>query len=70
MLQGTVGPRFGTYGGRYVAEALATAIGSLAEEYESARSDVVFQQRLADLLHDYSGRPTPLTEAGRFSEHL
>ncbi len=70
MLQGAVGPRFGTYGGRYVGEALVTAIDTLAEEYESAQSDVVFQQRLAALLHDYAGRPTPFTEAGRLSEHL
>ncbi|UOR01229.1 tryptophan synthase subunit beta [Leucobacter allii] len=70
MLQGTVGPQFGPYGGRYIAESLVTAVDALAEEYASARVDAAFQQRLSDLLRDYSGRPTPLTEAARLSEHL
>ncbi|WP_053351657.1 tryptophan synthase subunit beta [Leucobacter musarum] len=70
MLQGTVGPQFGPYGGRYIAESLVTAVDALAEAYASARKDADFQQRLSDLLLDYSGRPTPLTEAARLSEHL
>ena len=69
-LQGSTGPHFGQYGGRYVAEALITAVDELAEAYASARADVAFQRRLLDLLHEYSGRPTPLTEAHRLTEHL
>lgn len=70
MLQGMVGPQFGPYGGRYIAESLVTAVDTLAEEYAAAREDAAFQQRLVDLLHNYSGRPTPLTEATRLSEYL
>src|SRR5205085_9416338 len=37
---------------------------------EKARRDRKFQQRLADLLHNYAGRPTPLFFARRLTEKL
>ncbi|MGK0715295.1 tryptophan synthase subunit beta [Leucobacter sp. W1153] len=70
MLQGTVGPFFGTYGGRFVAESLVAAIDSLAVEYEKARVDDAFQRQLLEFFRNYSGRPTALTEARRLSEHI
>lgn len=69
-LQGAVGPLFGRYGGRFVAEALVNAIDALAAEYDRARSDPAFQYELAELLRHHSGRPTVLTEARRLSEHI
>jgi tryptophan synthase beta chain len=57
---------FGPYGGRFVPEALVTALDELDHEYLAARSDPAFAAELDGLLRDYSGRPTPLTEARRF----
>ena len=62
--------RFGPYGGRYVAETLIPALEELERAYEGLREDPSFREELADLLHRYSGRPTPLTPAPRLSEAL
>jgi tryptophan synthase beta chain len=61
---------FGRYGGRYVPETLMEPLRELEEAYAAAGSDPAFGARLRDLLHDYVGRPTPLTSAGRLSEEL
>jgi tryptophan synthase beta chain len=60
---------FGPYGGRFVPEALIAALDELTAAYEAAKTDAAFQTRLEDLLRTYSGRPTPVTDATRFSEH-
>ena len=60
---------FGDYGGRFVPEALVAALDELAVAYADARSDPEFTARLNGLLADYAGRPSPLTEAPRLSEH-
>jgi tryptophan synthase beta chain len=52
--------RFGAYGGRYVPETLTAALEELEREYEKAKRDRKFQQRLDQLLETYAGRPTPL----------
>ena len=62
--------RFGAYGGRYVPETLMAALEELEREYEKARNDPKFQQRLDDLLRTYAGRPTPLTFARRLTQKL
>jgi tryptophan synthase beta chain len=61
---------FGPYGGRYVPEVLMAPIEELEQAYLAARSDPAFQSELADLLHNYAGRPTPLYYAKRLSETL
>ncbi|MDR1152489.1 MAG: tryptophan synthase subunit beta, partial [Bifidobacteriaceae bacterium] len=68
-LQALPGPYFGPYGGRYVPEALITALDGLSEAYGIVRGDPSFQAELNALLTDYAGRPTPLTEAPRFAAH-
>lgn len=60
---------FGPYGGRFVPEALTTALDELTEAFESAIVDPDFVSRLAGLERDYTGRPSPLTQAQRFAEH-
>ncbi|MDQ1660582.1 MAG: tryptophan synthase beta chain, partial [Blastococcus sp.] len=60
---------FGPYGGRFVPEALMAALDELAAAFDKARNDEAFQAELAGLLSSYAGRPSPLTEARRFSEH-
>jgi tryptophan synthase beta chain len=59
---------FGCFGGRFVPEALIAALDELAVAYTDARSDPAFTNRLNGLLADYAGRPSPITEAPRFSE--
>jgi tryptophan synthase beta chain len=61
---------FGPYGGRYVPEVLMAPIEELETAYLAAREDPAFQSELADLLHNYAGRPTPLYYAKRLSEQL
>lgn len=60
--------RFGAFGGRYVPETLVYALDNLVEEYAAARADKQFQAELADLLHNYVGRPSPLYLARRLTE--
>jgi tryptophan synthase beta chain len=62
--------RFGIYGGRYVPETLMAALVELEREYEAAKADAAFQAELANLLHDFAGRPTPLYFAKRLTEDL
>jgi tryptophan synthase beta chain len=62
--------RFGVYGGRYVPETLMAALVELEHEYNLAKADAAFQAELADLLHNYAGRPTPLYFAKRLTETL
>ena len=61
---------FGPYGGRYVPETLMEPLRELEAAYAEARRDPAFREKLARLLRDYVGRPTPLTFAGRLSERL
>jgi tryptophan synthase beta chain len=60
---------FGQYGGRFVPEALIPALDELTAAFEAAKVDPEFQAELAHLHKTYSGRPSILTEAKRFSEH-
>ena len=63
------GPFFGDFGGRYMPESLIAAIDELVEAYASAQADPAFHAELNDLLRDYAGRPSPITEVPRFAEH-
>ncbi|MEM9838254.1 MAG: tryptophan synthase subunit beta [Pseudomonadota bacterium] len=62
--------KFGTFGGRYVAETLMPLILDLAREYDEASADPAFQEELDRLLKEYVGRPSPLTYAGRLTDHV
>jgi tryptophan synthase beta chain len=61
---------FGPYGGRFVPEVLMAPVEELEHAYLEARADAAFQAELADLLHNYAGRPTPLYYARRLSESI
>lgn len=60
---------FDRLGGKFVPEALYAALAELEQAYEDAIVDPAFIAELADLRANYAGRPTPLTEAKRFSQH-
>jgi tryptophan synthase beta chain len=62
--------RFGDFGGRFVPEALIPACLQLEESFRAAWANEGFRRRYDDLLRDYAGRPTPVTECRRFSEEL
>jgi tryptophan synthase beta chain len=59
--------RFGSYGGAYVPETLVPALDQLEAAMDEALADPAFAAELQRLLHDYAGRPTPLTHAPRLS---
>jgi tryptophan synthase beta chain len=60
---------FGRYGGRFVPEALIAALDELSAAYDKARGDREFLDQLDRLHRDYTGRPSPLTDAEKLSEH-
>ena len=60
---------FGPYGGRFVPEALIAALDELSAAHISAQADPSFQAELSELHKTYSGRPSILTDAKRFSAY-
>jgi tryptophan synthase beta chain len=71
-IMGDPGPsgRFGQFGGRFVPESLVPACLELEVAFRSAWADPSFHAEFEGILHDYGGRPTPVTECGRLSEEL
>ena len=61
--------RFGQFGGRFVPETLVPACQELEKAFRSAWGDPEFRAELHDLLTNYAGRPSPVTEAKRLGEH-
>ncbi len=61
---------FGKYGGRYVPEMLIPALEELDQTYAVAKKDKQFHKEFADLLKNFSGRPTPLVFAKNLTEKL
>jgi len=60
---------FGKFGGRFVPEALMAALDELDEAFRKASVDPSFLKQLRELQINYTGRPSPITEAKRFSQH-
>jgi tryptophan synthase beta chain len=60
---------FGAFGGKFIPEALVAAVDEVAAEYDKAKADPSFTAELEDLLVNYTGRPSALTEVSRFAEH-
>ncbi|MXY18715.1 MAG: tryptophan synthase subunit beta, partial [Synechococcus sp. SB0664_bin_36] len=61
--------RFGRFGGQYVPETLIPALQELEQAAARAWRDPAFTEELNHLLRTYVGRPTPLYEATRLTEH-
>ncbi|MFC4030398.1 tryptophan synthase subunit beta [Streptomyces polygonati] len=59
---------FGAFGGKFIPEALVAAVDEVAVEYEKAKADPAFAAELNDLMVNYAGRPSALTEVPRFAE--
>jgi tryptophan synthase beta chain len=61
---------FGEFGGQFVPELLVSPLEQLEQAYGEALADPEFGRRLAMLLQDYAGRPTPLFRAERLGAEL
>jgi len=62
--------RFGEFGGRFIPESLVPACKELEAAFRAAWADATFHAEYENLLRDYGGRPTPVTECRRLSERL
>jgi tryptophan synthase beta chain len=62
--------RFGEFGGRFVPETLIPACLELEAAFRDAWADPSFRTELDDALHDYAGRPSPLTECHNLSRQF
>jgi len=60
---------FGPYGGRFVPEALTAALDELDAAFRAAVVDPEYVAELDRLQRTYTGRPSPLTDATRLSQH-
>jgi len=59
---------YGRFGGKYVPETLMAALDELELAYKSLKRDKDFRAELDDVLSEFVGRPTPLTQAKKFAE--
>ena len=62
--------RFGEFGGRFVPETLVPACQELEAAFRDAWADPVFRQEYRDILRDYAGRPSILTECHNLGRRL
>ena len=62
--------RFGEFGGRFVPETLVPACQELEAAFDDAWNDPAFRTELNDLLRDYAGRPSILTECHNLGRQL
>lgn len=62
--------RFGEFGGRFVPETLVPACQELEAAFEDAWHDPSFRDELHQVLREYAGRPSMLTECYNLSEQL
>jgi tryptophan synthase beta chain len=58
---------FGQFGGKFVPETLMAALDEFESAYKKLKRDKSFLRELGDVLTDFVGRPTPLTEAKKFA---
>lgn len=62
--------RFGDFGGRFVPETLVPACQELEAAFDDAWHDPSFRDELTQVLREYAGRPSMLTECYNLSEQL
>ena len=59
---------FGEYGGQIIPPELVQVMDDINDAYEQVRQTEAFQQELASLNEDYTGRPSPIYFASRLTE--
>lgn len=62
--------RYGSFGGQYVPELLMEPLEELKKGFETVAQEEAFQKELSELLCNYAGRPTKLTEVPRFARSI
>lgn len=62
--------RFGEFGGRFVPETLVPACQELEAAFHDAWADPMFRADLDQVLREYAGRPSMITECHNLSEQL
>ncbi|HJP16640.1 MAG TPA: tryptophan synthase subunit beta [Acidimicrobiales bacterium] len=62
--------RFGEFGGRFIPETLIPACLELEKSFKDAWADEDFRSHLDQLLSEYAGRPSPLTDCPNLSKEL
>jgi tryptophan synthase beta chain len=62
--------RFGEFGGRFVPETLVPACEELEAAFRDAWADPVFRADLANVLQEYAGRPSMITESHNLGRQL
>jgi tryptophan synthase beta chain len=62
--------RFGEFGGRFVPETLVPACQELEAAFADAWADPIFRGDLDQILREYAGRPSGLTECHNLSKDL
>ena len=60
---------FGEYGGQIIPPELIQIMDDINDAYEKVKATEDFQQELAALNADYTGRPSPIYHAKRLTEH-
>lgn len=59
---------YGKFGGQFMPESLMAPLLELSHAFDSLKKDNTFNEEFANLLKNYAGRETPLTEVPRFRE--
>jgi len=62
--------KFGEFGGMFAPEILMPALNELTKAFEKYVLDESFIEEFAQILKYYSGRPTPLYYAERYSDYI
>src|SRR5688572_525335 len=62
--------RYGEFGGTYMPKLLMAPIHELTLAWNAIRKQKQFHSTLIDLLKNYAGRPTALTEIPHFSKTI
>lgn len=62
--------RYGEFGGMYIPEILISPIEELTAAWNEAKNCPEFRASFSDLLKNYAGRPTALTEIPSLSKHV
>ena len=70
MAEPSANGRFGEFGGRFVPETLVPACQELEEAFRGAWADPSFRQDYRDILRDYAGRPSIITECHNLGRQL
>lgn len=62
--------RFGVHGGQYIPETLMNAVIELEQAYNKYKDDPEFNRELAELMKNYTGRPSLLYYAEHMTKDL